>query len=834
VEVFEPEDAYIVVVGGDTWPAGSLIQIELHKHSGGRYNLYFDDTDKLIDGDFLPNNSGFYQTTYVIPLTTDDGEYIIRSRLTTDDDTDVATRPIQVESVPLIRVKEGNIVQPGSDITIQLLHHPANDSFRIYLDDNYLFSMPSDPVGNGERIYDLGLLPGLEGGPFLLESRRDGLTVASTEISIIAADLEITNIEFPPGPPVNQEIPVTVTVRNNSPVSVSGEYFDVDLYLDPLHPPTPGSKFPPGDYKRWMHSVPPMDTVDVLFNLTLRGADHTVYGRVDTSDYIAESNEANNIYQMTVSGGCVAEVTDALSSATKWTGKRYGDTDSGPIDPDHPPVSGGVITLTSDGSSAFGSSDNMYLAYYNPEMISGDFEVRVRMVGGPGAGSAQWARGGLEIRDDVGSPSSAKVELAVVNSQHVGFQPAVQSAYRDGGDTTRPAGAALDVGVAYPVWLRIVRSGNRFLYYYSDSNAATPPAESDWIAHGSVEMANMGRAVTVGLFNASYDSSRTDTSRFDKLHICVKGAQGPPPGEDFPPGLTVCTGNLIQNGGFEGSQLLPWRAPNGAVNDDFSPGYEGQEAALMYTYRQQEPHHQPVLAQDFTMPEWVISSTTTINLSLYRCARDYPGSGPEPDDHLNVGLRSTGNLISDPILVADGGTANTSTCVPTDYTLFSSDLAEAIKAAGGDTQDYAGQELELYVYDTSSDPSTCRPPNGLDNPACYETHFYLDNVGLDICTSQPVPDPEPGKAYKVGGPLRVFIGGAPQPKQGVRVWTYQPNGELLTTYSLHDSTYFFYNVDPGEYVIYSEYWDGPNLYSAFTTANVNAGQNRDDLSLLLR
>jgi hypothetical protein len=97
-----------------------------------------------------------------------------------------------------------------------------------------------------------------------------------------------------------------------------------------------------------------------------------------------------------------------------------------------------------------------------------------------------------------------------------------------------------------------------------------------------------------------------------------------------------------------------------------------------------------------------------------------------------------------------------------------------------------------------------------------------------------VPDPEPGKAYKVGGPLRVFIGGAPQPKQGVRVWTYQPNGELLTTYSLHDSTYFFYNVDPGEYVIYSEYWDGPNLYSAFTTARVSAGQNRDDLSLLLR
>jgi len=119
------------------------------------------------------------------------------------------------------------------------------------------------------------------------------------------------------------------------------------------------------------------------------------------------------------------------------------------------------------------------------------------------------------------------------------------------------------------------------------------------------------------------------------------------------------------------------------------------------------------------------------------------------------------------------------------------------------------------------------------DPNCYETDYRLDNVELEVCTTQPIPPHEPGKAT-VGGPLRVFIGGAPQPKQGVRVWTYKRNGELLTTYSLHDSNYFFYNVDPGEYVIYSEYWNGPNLYSVFTTVRVGADQTITDLSLLLR
>lgn len=1008
VEVYTPEDALIVVVGGDKWPAGSLIQIELHMHHNGPYDLYFEGT--LIEGGISPNASGFYQTTFVIPIATPDGMYEIRTQRVSDNGVE-ATKTIEVESVPLIRLKEGSIVQPLSQVTIELLHHAPNDSYQIYLDGNFLFSLPTNAVGGAERVYDLGNLPGLRGGPFLLESRSMGLTVASTEIYILAADLMVTNIEFPPGPPIDVEIPVTVTVFNNSPVPVSGEWFDVDVYLNPIHAPTTASQFPPGDYKRWLYSIPATGTAQAVFSLTLSSIDYTVYGRVDTSNYIIENNDANNIYQTQIEAACAIEIEDEFGSAASasfWTATRYGNA---AIPPSSFSVSGGTLNLVSDGSSSFGTSDNTYLVYRNQSVI-GNFDVRVRMVEGPGddTGERNWAKGGLEIRANVGAANSSKVYLAGANSDHNGgWDPAVQAAYRDGtgADTYRPADASVDAAVSYPIWLRIVREGNRFEYYYSDSNSATPPASDAWTAHGSVQMSNMPNMVSIGLFNTSYDGGNvTDTSAYDSFHVCVQDdvtcgpvdetdgqvvleainftantprsghqwqqytwggflgmkvtpdsgltqntgyaanspelqyqanfdttgtyyvwvyGRGPSTGSDsvhvgldgaeiatadrmssfpsgsvnwsnstmdgvrasvnvatagqhtlnvwmredgfeiykllltddpnftpsgnidqspcegtqpggdeqLPPGLTICTGDLIQNGGFEASQLAPWTVPNGGVNK-IPQQYEGVFAAVMHTYNGAE-HLQPVLGQTFDMPDWIISSTTTVDLSLYMCVRDgWAGSGAEPDDQLMVGLRSTGvtpTLITTVTQVANGNTDVFGPSCEGDYANYSTDLATAITA---NPEAYAAQTLQLYFYDTSSNLGVCNAVGGgPGNASCYETDYFLDKIELEVCTTQPIPPHEPGKAT-IGGPLRVFLSGAPIPKPGVRVWTYMQNGELLTTYSLHDSTYAFYNVDPGEYVIYSEYWDGPNLYSAFTTVTVGPDDMITNLSLLLR
>jgi hypothetical protein len=833
VEVLTPVTPFINIVGGNQWPAGSLIQIELHKHFSGPYDLYFSPITHtvsavLIESNISPNAAGFYQTTFVIPAGTPGGDYEIRTEPAGGGPTE-ATTTIEVSSVPLIQLAEGSIVLPGSNITVQLLNHAPNDSFQIFLDGNLLFNIPTDASGQGTLVYDLSNLPGLDGGPFALESRKDGVVVATTDIFIIAPDLQVTDIQYPPGPPLNVEIPMTVTVLNNSDVPLAGEYFDVDLYVNPLHPPTTSSQFPPGDYKLWANTVPAHGTIQVVFHLTLRGAQHTLYGRVDTSNYIVETDDGNNIYQeLVVSTACVAQITNGLSSGANWTARDYGNAD---IPPSTFSVSGGAMNITSDGSSNSGTSDNMYLVYYTPQTLSGDFEVRVRVVSAPT--QRQYATSGLEIRGDVGSASSPKVELGVIRTNSSGTAVVkVRPSYRDGGGVSNPAG---DATISNRVWLRIVRSGNRFIYYYSDSDSATPPASGAWTQIGEATLANMGQDVTVGFFHVSASTgSSTASSQFDNFHLCLRDAGAPPP-EDFPPGLMVCSGNLLQNSGFENSLLAPWTAPNGAVNK-VPDEYQGVFSALMYTWVP-GAHQQPVLAQPFTMPDWVISSTTTINLSLYQCVRDMAGSGAEPNDHLNAGLRTTGGtptLVTTPTLVADGNTANSGPCTPGDFGPYSTNLAAAMLAAGNNPESYANQTLRLDLYDTSSNLSVCNGPGGgPGNAACYETDYRLDNVELEVCTTQPIPPHQPGQAT-IGGPLRVFVGGAPQPRPGVRVWTYRQNGELLTTYTLHDSTYHFYNVEPGEYVIYAEHWDGPNLYSAFTTVTVGADQIISNLSLLLR
>jgi hypothetical protein len=381
-----------------------------------------------------------------------------------------------------------------------------------------------------------------------------------------------------------------------------------------------------------------------------------------------------------------------------------------------------------------------------------------------------------------------------------------------------------------------VRSGDRFIFYYSDSDSVTPPADGAWIAHGSAQMVNMTDEVHVGLFNVSGDEN-VDTSRFDNFHLCLKGTEGTPPGEDFPPGLVVCTGNLIQNSGFEDPSGANWNnygdlSATNPAHDPADPNYpfEGQRNARMATFEDGFGWFQPKLGQTFTMPDW-ITSTTTMNLSLYSCVTDF--GTPEANDRLSVALRSlTPTLISTQELVADGGTSNT-VCSAGDYQHYTLDLADAIEAAGGNLENgdvYEEQTFELYFENTSN--SSCS--GSISDPNCYESRFYLDKVELEVCTEQPPPDshPDPGKAT-IEGALRVFLSGAPTEKQGVRVWTYQENGDLLTTYSLHDSTYHFYNIDPGTYTIYSEYWDGPNLYSTFARVSVGPDETANR-SLLLR
>ena len=62
-----------------------------------------------------------------------------------------------------------------------------------------------------------------------------------------------------------------------------------------------------------------------------------------------------------------------------------------------------------------------------------------------------------------------------------------------------------------------------------------------------------------------------------------------------------------------------------------------------------------------------------------------------------------------------------------------------------------------------------------------------------------------------------------------------PPGELgaWSTYTIQDSTYNLFNLNPGHYRIYAETWVSGNLYTASTTISVEAGQTILDINLIL-
>jgi hypothetical protein len=144
-------------------------------------------------------------------------------------------------------------------------------------------------------------------------------------------------------------------------------------------------------------------------------------------------------------------------------------------------------------------------------------------------------------------------------------------------------------------------------------------------------------------------------------------------------------------------------------------------------------------------------------------------------------------------------------------------------------QDYVGQDLTLY-FDA---------PNARDEG---DSHFYIDQVRCEACTTVHPPAPEPGKVHRLGGKLQVILAGQPTEMEGIDVWAIQlPDGimppsqlDFQATYSIQDSTYNFYNLNPGTYRIYAEVWVSGNMYSAVMTIDANAGDviTNVDMNLL--
>jgi hypothetical protein len=134
-------------------------------------------------------------------------------------------------------------------------------------------------------------------------------------------------------------------------------------------------------------------------------------------------------------------------------------------------------------------------------------------------------------------------------------------------------------------------------------------------------------------------------------------------------------------------------------------------------------------------------------------------------------------------------------------------------------------------------------PNPTDDG---DSLFYIDQVRCEVCTTVQPPEPQSGTVRRLGGELTVLVEGYPRPMQGVDVWAMQlPDGPtpppggwgFYTTYSIHDSTYNFYNLNPGTYRIYAQVWVSGVLYTASDTVEIGdawIGRERTGVNLALQ
>ena len=565
LEIFTPANAFIHVDGGYTWPAGSHLLFQLRQHAASEYyDIDWEGTRIITQSAAIPgsqptNNEGMLWLSYDIPIDIQ-GTYHLQSHLHSDANPanyTAISQDITVTAVPYINIPEGAPQIPGAPVTVELKNHAINNRYDIYVMEDLsggcgdadapgrkLIGSPvtTDLNGEGELPYEI---PSNVSGWVHIRSYPAGTTTdpaADYCLELIAADLIVTSIEVPDPPTFNDAMPITITVQNVSPVTITHKSFDVDVYLDLSSPPNIGRSLPPGDIKNWIQ--PPLG-VNMTRSFTtpvyLYGAtDHSIWARADTSARIVESNENNNLLAALVTPNiCGIEYTAAVS----WTVTPYGNTDL-----NAPPAMSKTLRLHANGSSTWNIGSNYtdpgddrprddsngigfvyayrILDFDDPGSTNTDFEVLARITS-PDANAAKW---GLEIRQGnwVKAPKLDWVYyngwnepqyLSILNRTNTAVTSFSNSSNGDFPDLPHPSTA--------PLWLRMTRVGSNITMYYSTANTDTPP--TSWISGGAVNsnrFVDNGNRTRVGIVGASYSGN---LKSFDALHfqICTPNCANP-------------------------------------------------------------------------------------------------------------------------------------------------------------------------------------------------------------------------------------------------------------------------------------------------------------------
>jgi hypothetical protein len=876
-----PTAPYVAVNGGNRWPAGSLINIEVHLHPLEQaHYLNFQGpvsqsprpiNEQVSTGNpgntFNTNDCGFATVPYRISKTANNGTYLIESFLDSTD-AEQAELEISVASVPYIQVLEGETVLPNQTITIELGNHRPSTGYRIKLENNTLIELVTDGDGKARFTYNLANLPADFNVPanygVLLELFSETLDttpdkVASTGLILRGADLQVTTVELPPATNlnINSYMPVTITVQNVNTVPIQG-WFDTDLYFNPT-PIDPsyykGFNFP-GDVKHWESSLAPFGQAGDSFSFTITDTffageygPQKVHGFADTSNYVLEGElpnqvaNPNNVLTNTTEVRCNVppRVEPFNSLPSGWQTKRYGDATAG----SGASIVSGRLQLQNNGTSTWNSNDTSggELFYYLTSTVktSEDFNVAVQITTIDRNGS--YAKAGIELRNSVESTTSPRVVFGLARDNG-GSNYFVQPAYRDGGgmtsaDPVNPGdpsdfngGIYDDFTLGTPVWLRIERlaGSNQFNFYFRESSGSPPAtgrqAWKDWwpaqpFARATVD--GMAGQLFVGLFHSPYTSNSNSKAQLDNFTLvdalgCVEG-QGPPTSDDLPPGLTLCA-DPIQNQSFEQINRN-WQLNRGeGVTFTSGNAKTGDNQLLAPTFLVNAGN--PWFYQSFIMPDWVISTTTSFSLNYARRV-ETSALGNQPADQfyavVTTNPSSINNAIASRVTTPTLVAQGTSTD-PLRWDKFSLPLPIINRST---LEDLAEQTLYLYFYNNSNSQAAC-------SPFC-SNKFYFDDVSLSPCTTQPLPEPI---TTRIKGDLTLnFSDGSTNKLPYVKIWAYTPNNATVyETMTLQDGAFNFYNLPASvagtPYLIFAQY----NLVDAFAPDQIET--LFDDTSTILR
>jgi len=595
---------------------------------------------------------------------------------------------------------------------------------------------------------------------------------ADLYVRSVRPDMIVASLNLPQRIPVQNIFTVTAVISNITP-GLTGDIFDVDFYVTPLTqpPPAPGQL---GLVKQWVTGIGPYGTTVITTYLWLPAeGQYRISARVDTTNYVEEDNEENNLTSVVVNARCAYD-TGWLSPSAN-TATTGGDNNGFEQNPTCAYADGGCAAASIDNGT--GNNADRHIFYNYGISLPADAITY-----------------GMEVRLDWRLDSTSGTNYMDVDLSWNGGS-SWTSTKRDSTETTSEHTTVL--GGPADTWGRT------------------------WSAS---DFSNSNFRVRVH----AYSSYNTRDFYLDWIPVRVTygvcHAPEPPPwdeGEIKPPGLQECS-ELLQAGGFEGNPqrvFTYWRAGDiGAYQQTGYLQHSGAFAMRLHASLGSYPTCAPfnpylyqtvqIPTEVYTLTHLVVSGWQAIAGSLTDCS--YRGI-PDADDILYVQLRdNSGNPIGSPVAIVNGGVV-TETWEP-----FSVDFTDR----GLDVTTLAGQNVRVHFYGTH------------DNDY-YGTFFYLDDLSCSICTFWPIPDPVPGTA-SFGGLVRTLVGGVPQYLTGVDVWAYSQGGEVLHTRTIHDGTYHFYNIPPGTYTVYSAAWVSGQLRWGTTTVTVVADERNYGLDLLLQ